>query len=119
MMSELKYKPANLFIPVLLFIVNHKKGLRQHLAALGEHTIAIRLKRIDRPFILKISDGCLRQSEDGEEPEVVFKSDILTFFRIAFGVIDADSAFFERKMAIEGSTPLSLLLKNALDRFSR
>lgn len=117
MLNDLRFKLADLITPALLFVVNRKRGLRKHLALLGEHTIAIKLKRLERPFIIKISDGVLKKFEGPDEPEVIFKGDTLTFFKIALGVIDPDTAFFERKMVVEGSIPLSLLIKNAMDRF--
>lgn len=118
-MADLKFRLVSFITPVLLFIVNRKRGLKSYLAVLGERTIAIKLKRLDRPLLIEISDGLLKRTDEIVGPEVIFKGSTRVFFEIALGIVDPDTAFFERKIIAEGSTPFSLLLKNALDRYSR
>lgn len=80
-------------------------------------------------FEIHVRDGDLRlrftyqgqhlQPAWSGTPALKLSANAADFLRMAAGDMDADTLFFQRKLAIEGDTELGLVVKNWLDAVER
>lgn len=51
----------------------------------------------------------------GMPADTVIRGELVVFLRLARRQLDPDTAFFQRRLVVEGDTELALAAKNALD----
>ena len=118
MLEAIKWRLYWILFKAAFFIINRNPRLRETLAPLDGKTFRLCLSKDLKGFTFKVArKGYITDSPHIGSPDLVIRGRFRTFWKILWGKIDADSAFFHRKITIEGNLAMALMLKNTLDNF--
>lgn len=84
-------------------------------AGLGGRCVEVHVTDFGVRFRLELDRGGFRPAASGAPIALRVAAPAAIFWRLARGLEDADTLFFERQLVMEGDTELGLLLKNTLD----
>lgn len=79
------------------------------------HCIKITLRDIQTSWIAGLRNGILILLPAGTPADAEISGNIDEFILLATGQEDPDTLFFQRRLSIEGSTAISLAVKNVMD----
>ena len=86
------------------------------LAFLAGHRIAIEVTDLDLRWVLTAQDDRLVTCECDAPAEAAVRGHALEFLLLASRLEDADTLFFQRRLALTGDTELGLTARNLLDQ---
>lgn len=84
-------------------------------AGLGGRCVEVHVTDFGVRFRLELDRGGFRPATSAAPAALRVAAPAAIFWRLAQGLEDADTLFFERQLVMEGDTELGLLLKNTLD----
>lgn len=115
LIEGLPTQPPSMLLAIALNRALLPKLDAQARAALGGRCVEVSLADYGVRFRLELgpSGFAPARSDAPAALRVCARPEI--FWRLAKGLEDADTLFFERKLVMEGDTELGLLLKNTLD----
>ena len=86
------------------------------LAFLADRRIAIEITDLDLRWVLTVRAGCLCTCERNAPAEAAVRGKALEFLLLASRLEDADTLFFQRRLALTVDTELGLTARNLLDQ---
>lgn len=110
------YFLAKPLVRLITYLANRSPHFRAKLAAINGEVIAIKVKGFSRPFVFVVKEGKLEGPlRFTGKPSVIILASLPVFWKIFRGKLDADAAFFQRKIEARGQLAVALTFKNALD----
>ncbi len=109
---------APLFDRLLAVLVNRVFAAplaRGELDFLKARRLAVRLEDLALHWVFTLDSGRLQVLPSQTPPEVSIRAGVPEFISLAVRRVDADTLFFQQRLAIDGDVALGLLLKNFLD----
>ncbi|MDE2234999.1 MAG: SCP2 sterol-binding domain-containing protein [Gammaproteobacteria bacterium] len=82
---------------------------------LSERRLAVEFEDLAVCWVFSLHAGSLRVLDRRARPEVSIRARLADFTALALRRVDADSLFFQQRLAIDGDVALGLMLKNFLD----
>lgn len=82
---------------------------------LAGRVLALEAGDIALRWALTVVRGRLVVLPQGMPADTVIRGELVVFLRLARRQLDPDTAFFQRRLVVEGDTELALAAKNALD----
>lgn len=88
---------------------------RGDLGFLEERRLGVHIEDAAAKWTMTFSSGRLCVLPQSAVPEVIIRARFADFMLLAIRQIDADTLFFQRRLAIDGHVALGLAVKNFLD----
>ncbi|MEW6188985.1 MAG: SCP2 sterol-binding domain-containing protein [Actinomycetota bacterium] len=112
------YKLGELFLKAIMVLTHKNIHLKERLTPLNGKVFALKLTEF--PYLFIIEEGLIkgplpRYLAHDYQPDVIFTGSLKVFTGLFLGRIDPDAAFFRRKITVEGSLTIALILKNIFD----
>ena len=109
-----RFPGSVLFATALNAVLAHRlpEDVRQ---ALGAKRVALRVTDAKVVFEFVFVEELFRARLPGSEAELTISASAYDFYRLARGLVDADTLFFSRRLLLEGDTDLGVRVKYALD----
>ncbi|MDH4101179.1 MAG: SCP2 sterol-binding domain-containing protein [Nitrospirota bacterium] len=119
MYQFLKFVPQaiqNLGVDLLLgLMMKRNPGIVDRLAQLEGKVFLFDAHDIAKCYFLHVRNGYLTVGPPVEKPDVSMRGEIGTLLSLLRKKADADSAFFMRKLKLEGDVKTSVYFKNVLE----
>lgn len=100
---------------LLKLLVSRNPGISERLAVLDGKVFLFDAHDIAKHYYLLIKNGLITIGPPVEKPDVSMRGEIATLLSLLRKKTDADSAFFTRKIKIEGDVQSSVYFKNVLE----
>jgi len=100
---------------LMSMIVDRNPSFKRKLVDLEGKIFMFHASDVEKKFYLHIENGDIKVlPHSSRAPDVTMKGEMPVLFQLLLGKIDADTAFFNRKLELSGETATSVRLKNML-----
>lgn len=86
------------------------------LGFLEQRKLAIEITDLDLRWVLTVRNGCLECADNNDASDASVRGHATDFLLLAGRLEDADTLFFQRRLALTGDTELGLTARNVLDQ---
>lgn len=100
---------------LLGLMMKRNPGIEDRLGVLEGKVFLFHARDIDKRYFLHVRNGAIVLGPTAANPDVSMHGDISVLLSLLRKKTDADSAFFTRRLKIEGDVKTSVYFKNVLE----